>query len=257
VYANNHKPGHALCGVVVVLLVNFLASKKSWGWMRLAQGASGLKNQAGLQFAKVMGSGHDGGFSLRPSSTHQGLITLFDTLEHAQTFLAGRLVAQYQDYAREWCASLMVVDSSRGQWNQQAWGSTDFAKVGLSELSQGARVATLTRASIRPVSAQMFWRFAPQAQADLYQSPGCILAMGLGEAPLVRQCTFSIWRNTQAMLDYSLNGAHRAAIQAAYKHGFFSESMFVRMRVVSLTGIWRGIHYYEAPAAAALDLAHA
>jgi spheroidene monooxygenase len=65
--------------------------------------------------------------------------------------------------------------------------------------------------------------------------------MGLGEAPLVRQCTFSIWKNTESMLSYAHSGAHQTAIQAAYKHGFFSESMFVRMRVLRTAGVWNGV----------------
>jgi len=77
----------------------------------------------------------------------------------------------------------------------------------------------------------------------LTKAKGCILAMGLGEAPLLRQCTFSVWRDTQSMLNYAQTGAHLNAIQAAYKHQFFSESMFVRMRVLSVAGIWGGVHY--------------
>ena len=52
----------SISGVVVVLLVDFLPSKKSWGWMKLAQGAFNLKGAKGLLFSNVMGSGHEGGF---------------------------------------------------------------------------------------------------------------------------------------------------------------------------------------------------
>ena len=62
--------------------------------------------------------------------------------------------------------------------------------------------------------------------------------MGLGEAPLLRQCTFSVWQDTAAMLGYSMNGAHRKAVEQAYSKGYFSESMFVRMRVLQHEGSW-------------------
>jgi spheroidene monooxygenase len=81
---------------------------------------------------------------------------------------------------------------------------------------------------------------APAAQAQLPQAEGCLVAMGLGEAPLLRQCTFSIWRNTEAMDAYARSGAHSKAIAATYRNGFFSESMFVRMRVLFFEGIWEG-----------------
>jgi spheroidene monooxygenase len=83
-----------------------------------------------------------------------------------------------------------------------------------------------------------FWKQAPATQADLVASPGCLLAMGLGEAPLLRQCTFSVWLDTASMLGYSMNGAHRKAVDSAYTKGYFSESMFVRMRVLQHQGHW-------------------
>ena len=70
--------------------------------------------------------------------------------------------------------------------------------------------------------------------------------MGLGEAPLIRQCTFSVWRDTSSMLNYAHQGAHQQAIQAAYKHDFFSESLFVRMRVLSMQGLWQGQRFDQA-----------
>jgi spheroidene monooxygenase len=70
--------------------------------------------------------------------------------------------------------------------------------------------------------------------------------MGLGEAPLVRQCTFSVWDDTAAMVAYAHQGAHRQAIVAAQRHDFFSESLFARLRVLSMSGTWQGRHYGDA-----------
>ena len=81
-----------LSGVVVVVLVNTLSEHKTWAWMRMVQGPTALREIPGLCFAKVMGSGHGGGFGLRPSATHQGLITMFDHADQAQAFLAGPVV---------------------------------------------------------------------------------------------------------------------------------------------------------------------
>jgi spheroidene monooxygenase len=114
----------------------------------------------------------------------------------------------------------------------------------------------LTRASIVPTKAMAFWRYAPAAQSDLGQAPGCLLAMGLGEAPLVRQCTFSLWQDTAAMLAYAHQGAHQVASAAAYKHQFFSESMFVRMQVLQMAGVWQGRNF-DAPALTAPSTAQA
>lgn len=253
-----------LSGVVVVVLANFLRQHRGWGWLRLVAGASPFKNVPGLTSVKVMGSGHGGGFSLRPSATHQGLICTLTSLELAQQFLNSAWVQSYRDRASEFWCGVLRVDSSRGHWDKQAWLTTTPDALG-GEVETEGPLAVLTRASILPSKAMAFWRYAPAAQADLNQSEGCLLSMGLGEAPLVRQCTFSLWQDTAAMTNFAHTGAHQVASSAAYKHEFFSECMFVRMRVLQMSGDWQGQRFAlpqesaraDASALHALELSHA
>jgi spheroidene monooxygenase len=234
----------ALSGVVVVLLLDFAAQHRAWGWLRLAQGSAVLRGIPGLQFVKIMGSGHGGGFGLRPSSTHQGLVLRFDNEQSAQDFSNGPTVQAMLDHAREHWLGLLAVTSIRGQWDQQSWAVTPAECLrSAAAAAPTLPIAALTRGSIRPAKALAFWRYAPSAQADLGKAAGCLLAMGLGEAPLVRQCTFSVWNDTESMVAYAHQGAHRQAIAAAQRHDFFSESMFARMQVLAMSGTWCGRHY--------------
>jgi spheroidene monooxygenase len=246
-----------LSGVVVVLLADFLRQHQGWGWLRLVAGATPYKDVPGLTMVKVMGSGHGGGFSLRPSATHQGLICTFSHLDLALKFLDSPAIQAYRSRARECWTGVLSVQSARGQWDKQTWQASSAQALGVwgdqAAQSEGLDgrpnsrpFAVLTRASIVPTKAMAFWRYAPAAQADLGQSPGCLLAMGLGEAPLVRQCTFSLWQDTAAMLAYARQGAHQVASAAAYKHQFFSESLFVRMQVLQMAGVWQG-RSFDAP----------
>ncbi|MCE2781088.1 hypothetical protein [Limnohabitans sp.] len=250
-----------LSGVVVVLLADFLRQHQGWGWLRLVAGATPYKDVPGLTMVKVMGSGHGGGFSLRPSATHQGLICNFSHLDLALQFLDSSAVQAYRSRARECWTGVLSVQSARGHWDKQAWQTSSPEALGSHTDRQEdgrAPLAVLTRASIVPTKAMAFWRYAPAAQADLSQAPGCLLAMGLGEAPLVRQCTFSLWQDTASMLQYARQGAHQVASAAAYKHQFFSESLFVRMQVLQMAGVWMGRSYepqvikvpFAAPSAA-------
>jgi hypothetical protein len=256
-----------LSGVVVVLLVDFLRQHQGWGWLRLVAGATPYKDVPGLTMVKVMGSGHGGGFSLRPSATHQGLICTFSHLDLAQKFLDSSAVQAYRSRARECWTGVLSVQSARGHWDKQAWQVSSAQALGVSDdlaaqgLGRDGRphsgpFAVLTRASIMPTKAMAFWRYAPAAQAELDQAPGCLLAMGLGEAPLVRQCTFSLWQDTAAMLQYARQGAHQVASAAAYKHQFFSESLFVRMQVLQMAGVWQG-RSFDAPVLTAHSMAPA
>lgn len=242
-----------LSGVVAVVLVNYLREHQGWGWMRLAQGPGALKETPGLCFAKVMGSGHGGGFGLRPSASHQGLIAVFDHAGQADAFLRGPHVQAMRERAGQHWTGLLEVVSARGQWDGQAWGTTPASQLGdwthdTPPDPDPRPLGVLTRASIRPAKAMAFWRNAPPAQNAMQRAEGCTLAMGLGEAPLVRQCTFSLWRDTQAMNAYARQGPHQTAIEAAYRHQYFSESLFVRMRLLQQQGAW------PAPGASAADL---
>jgi spheroidene monooxygenase len=235
-----------LSGVVVVVLANMRRPHQSWAWMRLAQGSGPLKETPGLIFCKVMGSGAGGGFGLRPSPSHQGLITMFDHADHARAFLAGPVVDSYRERSGEFWTGLLEVVSARGHWDGEAWGPTPATQLGSHGIaandeslqSDPRPLAAITRASIRPAKAMAFWRNAPATHAAMQHAQGCTLAMGLGEVPLIRQCTFSLWKDTPAMLAYAHQGAHQQAIEAAYKHQYFSESLFVRMRLLEQQGHW-------------------
>ena len=232
-----------LSGVVAVVLVNYLREHQGWGWMRLAQGPGALKETPGLCFSKVMGSGHGGGFGLRPSASHQGLIAVFDHAGQADAFLQGSHVQGMRERAGQHWSGMLEVVSARGHWDGQAWGTTPASQLGawthdIPPDQEPRPLAVLTRASIRPAKAMAFWRNAPPAQNAMQRADGCTLAMGLGEAPLVRQCTFSLWRDTAAMNAYARQGAHQTAIEAAYRHQYFSESLFVRMRLLAQQGAW-------------------
>lgn len=225
-----NRPDH----VVVVLVVDLKPSAMAWGWWRVARGGRALRNVPGLRFAKVMGSGHEGGFGLRPSATHQGLFAVFDTEAAADAFMArSDTVAAYRRRAREWFLAKLRAVSCRGSWAGQSLEVT-------APVPADGPVASLTRASIRPAVALDFWRRSPSTENSLERASGCLLAVGLGEAPLLRQATFSLWRDQAAMDAYARTGAHQDAIQAARRQGYFSESMFVRFALLALSGSWKG-----------------
>ncbi len=223
--------------VVVLMLMQYRRSAVPWGLSRLVLGPRDLGPAQGLRFARVLGSGRQGGFGLAPSFERQGLIAFFDDVAAARAFLgASPAVSARRAHALECLTVVLGVTSSRGSWGG----------VGLSPgltLSDDQPMASLTRAAIRPRHASSFWRQSPASEASLAQAPGCRLAVGLGEAPLLRQATFSLWDNTAAMKAYAQQGAHRSASRGAWEHGWFSEWMFVRFAPLSLQGQWQGRSY--------------
>ena len=221
--------------VVALVLAAMRPASVPWGWWRVARGGAALQGEPGLIFARALGSGHEGGFGLRPSLHRQGLLAVFDTESAARRFVQddSGAVAGYRRRATECAVLLLRATSSRGAWGGQAIAPT-------REVPSEGPVAALTRASIKPTKAGAFWRLSPPAERALACADGCLLAVGLGEAPVLRQATFSLWRSQAAMDAYARSGAHLTAIQGAYGGGHFSESMFTRFVPVAAEGLWKG-----------------
>ncbi len=218
--------------IALLLLVRLRSS--AWGLSRLVRGERALGKVPGLRFARVLGSGRDGGFGLAPGLDHQGLMCFFDDEGSARAFAQEAAVMRaYRDHAHEMLLALLRATSCRGTWSGASLAVTAAAQA-------DAPMAALTRASIRPRHAARFWQHAPATHDGIARAAGCQLAVGLGEAPLLRQATFSLWDNAQAMDAYARSGAHLAAIKGAHEQGWFSESMFVRFAPISIEGQWLG-----------------
>jgi len=248
--AGEHLPRHAppvavdaagaaaLSGQTCVLLLADVAQgARAWGWAQIVRGPAALRGTAGLCFGKVMGSGYEGGFGLTPSASRQGLFVVFASDADAVRFLAeAPLVHAYRRRSRELLTLRLAPYSVRGSWNGRTLAPRAAAPA-------SGPIAALTRGSIRPAAAARFWRHAPPSQAALEAARGCLLAVGLGEAPLLRQATFSLWDSLDSMNAYARHGPHQAAIQAAREQRFFSESMFVRFVPLEVRGTWKGRVY--------------
>jgi heme-degrading monooxygenase HmoA len=223
--------------VVVLLLADIKHAARLWGWSRIVKGSQSLQGTPGLLFSKVLGSGYEGGFGLRPSPSRQGVFGLFESMQTAQAFIdQSSVIEAYQERSNELCWVLLKTWSCRGSWDGQS------LDVCAAQPIKGP-VAALTRASIKLAKAPAFWRHAPPSQNALAEAKGCQLAVGLGEAPFVRQATFSIWDSVTDMNAYARSGSHLEAIQAAAENDYFSESMFARFVPLKVQGQWQGKVY--------------
>jgi hypothetical protein len=223
--------------VAVLVLADIAPLHRLWGWSRIVKGPLSLRSQDQLLFSKMLGSGYDGGFGLRPSASRQGLFALFSSQGAADHFVDQSGVVQgYRQRANECCVIKLRAWSCRGSWDGHTITPT-------AAPSEGGPVAALTRASIGLRKAPDFWRHAPASQTALEAAPGCQLAVGLGEAPFLRQATFTLWDSVAAMDAYARSGPHLEAIKAAAKEQYFTESMFARFVTLNIEGSWKGRHY--------------
>ena len=108
-------------------------------------------------------------------------------------------------------------------------------------MAPGQRVAVLTRAAIRPRRLIRFYRAVPAVDQALAGADGCLRAVGIGEWPLARQATFSLWRDTDAVRGFAYApGPHAAVIARTRTEGWFGEECFARFVPYASAGSWDG-----------------
>ena len=102
-------------------------------------------------------------------------------------------------------------------------------------------MAALTRARLAVRRTTRFWRAVPPVSADLHRAPGLLAALGIGEAPLGLQGTFSLWESARALNTFAYERApHAAAIARTDREGWYAEELFARFAVLSTAGTLDG-----------------
>jgi hypothetical protein len=111
-------------------------------------------------------------------------------------------------------------------------------------------VAAVTRARLVPRRAAAFWRAVPPVSADLHAGPGLRLAVGIGEAPVGLQGTFSVWDDAAALNDFAYRRSpHVAVVERTAREQWYAEELFARCALLGAEGTVDGADPLGAHAA--------
>lgn len=112
---------------------------------------------------------------------------------------------------------------------------------GVERASERAPIAVLTRARIRLRRLRAFYgAIEPPARA-LGHAPGRLASVGVGELPLARQATFSLWGSAEQMQAYAYGDpAHREVLRRTRDEDWYAEELFARFRPFGAQGTWNG-----------------
>lgn len=222
--------------LTTITIFTLRPGQRRWGLAQMGTSPGTLKRVPGLRFFQLLGSGAANGFGFLPNLDRYGFLGVWETAEAATTFFAAHpLWTDYQRRSREtWTAELVPL-RSHGLWDKV--NPFDYKDETPVTAEADGPVAVLTRASIRLRRAWRFWGFVEPTSRALAEASGVRLAIGLGELPLVRQATFSVWDSAAAMQQYAYRDArHREVIQLTRREGWYGEELFARFRVISSQG---------------------
>jgi hypothetical protein len=186
----------------------------------------------GISFSKLLGTGT--GKTFTPSDadlTRWGMVVVVDENQIA-AFDQSPIVNNWRKRSTSEFRAVLAPLSSHGLWAKT--NPFEFT----SPLSHpDAQIAAITRARIKWNKNFTFWGAVPPVVTDLHSSPGLIAAIGIGEAPIGLQGTFSLWQSASALRDFAYKGkAHQVAIAQTESIGWYSEELFARFQVLELRG---------------------
>jgi len=190
-----------------------------------------LKRNKSVTFFKSLGSGKGETFTPRDADSKRwGLLVVIDSTD-LDSFDASALISSWRKISITEYRAVLQPISSHGMWSKRK----PFDSNQISNW-QGP-VAAITRARIKWSMNSKFWRAVPPVTVSLKSSPGLLSAIGIGEAPIGLQGTFSRWESGAALRSFAYQGqAHIAAIQATKDLDWYAEELFARFAIIEERG---------------------
>jgi heme-degrading monooxygenase HmoA len=215
--------------------------------VRAGTGRLALRGVPGLRFAKLLGTGDGRTFTVRDADPRRwALLAVWEDDAAAEDVVRGRGFRRWRAAADEEWSVLLRPLAARGRWSRrEPFGHPEPRR-------WDGPVAAVTRARLTPRKAATFWRAVPPVSADLHAGGGLRLALGVGEAPIGLQGTFSVWDSAAALNAFAYGRpAHTAVVRRTAEEGWYAEELFARFAVLSATGTVDGrdplAHRADAP----------
>lgn len=190
-----------------------------------------LKKIPGISFIKLLGTGKGETFTPKDADQFRwGILATIneDKLDQLEKSLVLKLWRKIS--SNEYRAILKPI-SSHGYWS----GKQPFE---VEKFEWSGKIVAITRARIVWRKNFQFWRAVPPVTLSLHQSQGLLAAIGIGEAPIGLQGTFSIWESGAALREFAYKGnAHVQAIKATESNKWYSEELFARFAVIAEQGV--------------------
>ena len=187
-------------------------------------------------FTRLLGTGHGRTFGLGDADPgHWAVLATWDDPGDTEAFERSATVRGWDRLSHERLVVRLRPLASRGRWGgRQPFGAPEPMPV-------DGPVASITRARIRARKARTFYRAVPPVAADVLTARGRRLAIGIGEAPVGLQGTFSLWDDVRGLTEFAhRRRPHREAIRQTALEDWYAEELFARFTVLAVEGTYAG-----------------
>lgn len=198
--------------------------------LRMALDRGALRRSKGVHFAKMLGTGRGETFTPRDADTTRwGAIFTIEE-KYVGAMDSSTIIGRWRAKSISEFRALLDPIASHGLWSKE----NPFA---YSSSKPSGEVVAITRARIATFKNAIFWKAVPPVTKSLHDSPGLIAAIGIGEAPLGLQGTFSYWKSSEDLKEFAYRGrAHQNVIEATARNKWYREELFARFSVRELRG---------------------
>jgi hypothetical protein len=203
---------------------------------RLATDRPRLARVDGLAWSRLLGTGRGSVTTPGADLRRTALFAVWQSEEALDEFLATHPLARRWNAAEE-AYSVRL----RSLGGHGSWGGHDVLD-GITPGDGAGAVAVLTRAVVRRARWRTFARATHPVDAALHRADGLLAVCGIGEAPVGRQATFSLWRSWAAARTFAYaREAHRDVVARTRAEGWYGEELFARLEPYGSTGAWDGV----------------
>ena len=190
-----------------------------------------LKKLPGISFIKMLGTGKGESFTPKDADPTRWGILVTMSENQISNLDKSFVIRSWQKICKKEYRVILKPISSHGFWSRKQPFSVE-------KFDWSAKIAAVTRARIVWRKNLIFWRAVPPVTESLHQSPGLLNAIGIGEAPIGLQGTFSVWKDAASLRDFAYKGkAHSEAIKATSAQQWYSEELFARFAVIEERGM--------------------
>lgn len=201
---------------------------------RLGSDRLRLARVPGLHFWRLLGTGHGDDTGPGADLHRSALFAVWDDEAALDAFVA-TMQPRWNAAVESWHVRLRAV-GGHGRWR-------DVDVLDGMEPARHASgpVAIVTRAAVRPGSWRSFRGAGPEVDRELHASDGLLAVLGIGEAPVGRLGTFSLWRDIEAARAFARRQPHHLeVVRRTRAERWYREELFARFEPYASTGSWDG-----------------